>query len=262
MATFKALKDFRHAGKFKLVPHLERAIKDFDEEWTFTYEPRKKDLGWHPSGDCIPPPSALYASAIARLHDEPHTDKINKKYGMVGHFWHQYLQHILVTRTDLAEPYAIERRAIRTWPNGSSPLYQNRIEVVNDKIVEAPFHYATGAADVAPCVIPKYGEYVVDFKTMSSQIYRQVTLPEFFATKYECQINIYMDFFGLEKGLIVAVNKDTPHDMKEFEYRRNDELVAAIYDKWKFVSESILHDDPPGEIDDPYFELPTLTDLL
>jgi len=120
---------------------------------------------------------------------------------------------------------------------------------------QGPFGWSTGAGDIAPCSIPNHGDYVVDFKTMSSQMFKQLTIPEYFAKKYEAQINIYMDFFDLDRGLILCVNKDTPHDFKEFEYRRNDDLIAAVYDKWKFVGECVANEDEPDEQADKQFSL-------
>ncbi len=233
--------DFRKAvPKWKLVHHLERALAEFDEAWEFRYEPKKGDLGWHPSGDCTPVPSVLYESAYLRLNDiAPEGPGFSKKNGMVGHFWHQYLQHVLVHKVGFASADAIERKGIRCWGAPGTP-----------------FHFAIGSADVAPCVIPQHGEYVVDFKTMNSQSFRQMELPVEFAKKYECQIQIYMDFFGIEKGLIVAINKDSPHDMKEFEYRLSPELVEAIYDKWAFVADCLNHNDRPTDLDDRAYGLP------
>lgn len=238
------------AGKFKLIPHLERCIQDFDEEWTFTYKPKEHDLYWHPSSDCVPPPSALYESALRRLNGEPNPDAGRmRKYGFVGHFWHQYLQHLLV-RYELAEPKAIERQGFKGWGEDFG------LPKDFEQTIFQPFHVCVGSADVAPANIPRHGDYLIDFKTMGSVHFKAVALPDFFREKYECQINIYMDFFDYDKALIVGINKDTPHDMKEIEYRRNDELVEAIYNKWKFISECLEHNEPPSELDDADFELP------
>jgi len=57
-----------------------------------------------------------------------------------------------------------------------------------------------------------------------------------------------MDFFDLEKGLIVAIQKDAPHDMKEFEFVRNQPLIDAIYHKWNIVSQCLDEGvEPPKE---------------
>src|SRR5688572_13162341 len=105
------LKDFRRdlSPKYKLVPKLDRAIADFDEEWTFHYEPKVSDLYWHPSGHCVPKPSELYDLAHDRLNDAPEDREFKRKmakFGPVGHFWHQFLQHIMV-RYEMVPPHAI-----------------------------------------------------------------------------------------------------------------------------------------------------------
>ena len=78
-----------------------------------------------------------------------------------------------------------------------------------------------------------------------------------FAAKYECQMNIYMDLFEYDRALIVAVNKDTPHDFKEFEFRRNQPLIDMIYEKLKFVADCIVDEERPDAEDDEAFPLPT-----
>lgn len=250
-----SLADFRRdlSPKFKLVPKLDRAIGEFDEEWTFTYEPKMPDLFWHPSGHCTPAPSTLYDLATDRLNGEEDSDfkKSMSKYGPVGHFWHQFLQHIMV-RFDMVKEDAIEKQSYKGWRTGEPGFW------VYPKSLEefAPFHACIGSADVAPWVYKDH-PYIVDFKTMSSRSFQQITLPKGFAAKYECQMNVYMDMFGYDRALIVAVNKDTPHDFKEFEFRRNQPLVDAIYAKWRFVAECLGDQYRPDTDDDEGFPLPT-----
>lgn len=211
----------------KLVPHLDRYLGTEVEEFNFTYEPKSLDDAWHPSGHCIPSVTELY-----KLVTEPQEKKewgtAMLKTFMVGHFWHQLLQKVVVD-IGFAEPDAIERRGIRRWG-----------DTVPDIGMTWPaYHWATGAGDVAPCSIPNHGDYVIDFKTMSAHQYKGNGVPDWAANKYEAQINIYMDFFDIDKALIVPICKDTPHDFKEFEYERNQKLIDTIYGKWKFVSECL-----------------------
>ena len=240
------LADFRKdlAPKFKLAPKLDKAIADFDEEWTFTYLPKQRDLFWHPSSDCLPKPSELYDHALDRLNPDPEEEKAKRKqfgkFGPVGHFWHQFLQHIMV-RYEMAEPSAIERQGFRGWIDGE-----------NGSNLE-PFHACSGSADVAPWVYRDHN-YIVDFKTMASRSFQRVTLPDSFAAKYECQMNIYMDFFDYDRALILAINKDTPHDFKEFEHRINVDLVSLIYEKWRFVAECLEAGERPDSDDDTYYD--------
>jgi hypothetical protein len=246
------LADFRKdlSPKYKLVPLLDKAIADFDEEWTFHYEPKQGDLYWHPSGHCTPKPSDLYDLAHDRLNAVPEDREFKRKmskFGPVGHFWHQFLQHIMV-HYDMVSADAIERSGMRGWGD-LLPF-----DVRRDYDYK-PFHAGVGSADVAPWT-HKGNDYIVDFKTMSSRSFQAVTLPSGFAAKYECQMNVYMDFFDYDRALIVAVNKDTPHNMKEFEFRRNQPLIDVIYDKWKFVADCLQDKKRPDSDDDSVFELP------
>lgn len=241
------LSDFRKdlSPKYKLAPKLEKAIRDFDEEWGFKYEPKEHDLFWHPSGHCVPLASELFDLAHDRLNDVPGDLEFKRKmakYGQVGHFWHQFLQHIMV-RYEMVDASAIERQASkgingRPWILSTLPK---------------PYELVIGNADVAPWNY-KGHDYIVDFKTMASRSFQQVTIPYDFAVKYECQMNIYMDFFDYDRALILAVNKDTPHDFKEFEYRRNQPLIDMIYAKWKFVAECLEDDERPDAEDDEAFK--------
>lgn len=208
---------FRTAHRFKLVPLIERAIAQGDFEWTFDYSPKRGDDGWHPSGHCTPSLQELYRHARGELKDEIRPSLY--KTFMVGHFWHQYLQTLMV-ENGLAEPDAIERSGESRWGLG-------------------PFQYATGSGDIAPAVLPHHGEYLVDIKTMNGHDFRGYSMPEWTKDKWECQVNIYMDFFDLERALILGVQKDSPHDLREFEFRRNQPLIDAIYLKWRIVSECL-----------------------
>ena len=246
------LADFRKdlSPKYKLAPQLDKAIKSFDEEWTFTYQTKEPDLYWHPSSHCTPLPSVLYDHAQDRLNDEDDEEfqQGMRKYSQVGHFWHQFLQHIMV-RYDMVVPNAIERTAAKVWEDDRT----YRVEAPN--VIGKPFHVCRGSADVAPWAFRGH-DYIVDFKTMASRSFQRPTLPEAFAAKYECQMNIYMDFFDYDRALILAINKDTPHDFKEFEFRRNQPLIDTIYEKWKFVAHCIEDNERPDADDDLGFDLP------
>jgi hypothetical protein len=237
--------------RHKLVTHLDRFLATEPENFVFTYEPKEKDDAWHPSGNCTPPPTELYYYATEG-HKEPRDIPVAlQKTFLVGHFWHQLLQHA-VLGLGFADEDAIERKGVRGWGT-KTRFYQggggDGFELWR------PFHWATGSGDVAPCVIPTQGDFVVDFKTMSSHQFRASGIPDWAAAKYEAQINIYMDWFDTERALIVALNKDSPHDMKEFEFVRNQPLIDAIYNKWEFVSECLDADEAPSALDDEMFDL-------
>lgn len=228
--------------RHKLATHLDLYLATEVEDFSFTYEPKEEDHGFHPSGHCTPPPTALFEMA----RDDIAGNLVKKEWGtsmlktfLVGHFWHQLLQKAVVD-LGFATPDAIERKGYKAW--GSA-----------DDSTPRPYHYAAGSGDIAPCSIPKHGDYVVDFKTMSSHQFKTNGIPDWAADKYEAQINIYMDFFELEQGLIVCVNKDSPHDFKEFEFERNQDLIDRIYDKWEFVSACLDEGEAPSTLDDELF---------
>jgi hypothetical protein len=221
-------------GKTQFVPFLEKAINGWDGEWSYDYSPKKEDDGWHPSSHCTPTIHELWQVATGVAVDPFANSGMNKTF-QVGHFWHQYLQHITLNVMEFCDESAIERRGEVRWGDG-------------------PFQYATGAGDIAPVTLPDGKELLVDFKTMASHTFRANDPPAYAIDKWECQTAIYMDFFDLEEAIIVGINKDSPHNMKEFRYFRNPELVEVIYGKWKLVSECVKEDiEPPEDVE---IELP------
>lgn len=260
------------ARKTKLVQHLDKCIKDTgDFTWQYEYTPKEEDDAWHPSSHCTPSPWELYHYAIdsGELTQEAPADynpdtqsgpiQKNRREGFsasilktfqVGHFWHAYLQWIVINQLGFCEAKHIERRGRKAW---------SRTEIMANlkgqkSSVPKPFHWVTGSADIAPCVIPGHGDYLVDFKTMGAHDFKPMAAPKWAVGKWECQLNIYMDFFDIEKALIVGILKDSPHDFKEFTFHRNQELVDALYSKWKLVSACLDEGIEPPE--DEEIELP------
>lgn len=214
----------------KLAGDIDKAIGQGEFEWSATFGPKVGDDAWHPSGDCVPSAIALYSKAQAVLAQEGATKpsvSLSKTF-QVGHFWHAYIQHIVVEKLGYATWDDIEVRGQRRWGTG-------------------PFHWATGSADIAPCHLPVYGDYLVDIKTMGAHDFKQMGLPSWCAPKYECQVNIYMDWFDLERAIILCVSKDSPHAFKEYEYERNQPLIEAIYGKWGLVGACVEHNESPPE---------------
>jgi hypothetical protein len=217
------------AKKYKLVPHLNRVIGQGDFDWEFKYSPKEKDDAWHPSTDCTPNLQALYLKAKGELEERPITVALYKTF-MVGHFWHQYLQNIVLEKLQFCELVAIERKGQVAWTGAS-------------------YGWCSGSADIAPASIPKHGDYLIDIKTMNAHDFRTPHLPKWCADKWECQVNVYMDMFDLDKAIILGVCKDSPHDFKEFEFHKNPTLIDAIYLKWKLVSQCLKNgiEPPPDE---------------
>lgn len=222
------------ATKAKLVPHIERIIAEGEFEWEYKFDGKESDDAWHPSGDCTPTLHELWLKATGKAEPWKPSGPLFKTF-QVGQFWHQYLQWVVEKRLEFCGPEHIERRGSKVWGTVKGFLDEGDVAVPYGE----PYHWATGSGDIAPVDIPHHGEFLVDFKTMNSRDFAKAqtgNLPDWCATKYEAQANIYMDFFDCDRMLIIAIQKDSPHDMREFEYRRNQPLIDAVYSKWELVS--------------------------
>jgi hypothetical protein len=225
------------AQRNKLVPHLDKAIAQGEFEWKYEFPgPKVQDNAWHPSGDCTPSVYELYHQAVSPPEERRFPASLFKTF-QVGHFWHQYLQFITVERLGFAGWDEIERTGEKSWGHREGTR---------------PYCWVRGSADICPCSIPGHGDYLVDFKTMKSSDFKQNGMPNWCVAKYECQINIYMDLFDIDQALILCILKDSPHDMKEFAFSRNQPLIDAIYDKWHMVSDCLNAEVEP----DPDFDIP------
>jgi hypothetical protein len=229
----------------KLVPHLDKYIGAGEFSWSADFDPKVGDDAFHPSGHCTPTLNELYKMASGQLHEAPLPVSLRKTF-MVGHFWHAYIQYI-VQELGFADESAIERRGEKVWAYLAPPGVNGHRP--------KPFHWATGSGDIAPCVIPGHGEFLVDIKTMGSHDYKRNGLPDWAAAKYECQINVYMDWFQQERAIILAVQKDSPHEMKEFHFERNNALIDSIYKKWELVSTCLDEGIEPPEDEDFYLPI-------
>lgn len=250
-------------ARYKLVPHLDMAIGEGEFEWDAHFEAKASDDAWHPSGDCTPSLHELYLKASGRAEPENIPVTLRKIF-IIGHFYHQYFQWIVEHKLGFAGSDDIERRGLHVWGRRPHPAHLSA-EPVTTTTTEGtlhveggvhrwegsprPYHWATGSGDIAPCKIPGVGEFAIDFKTMNPRMFATGPSPEYMA-KWECQGNIYLDFFDMERILFVGVDKSNG-EMKEWEFHRNQPLIDAIYDKWKLVSECLDAEiEPP--VDEPW----------
>ncbi|MDB5280877.1 MAG: hypothetical protein JWR61_5832, partial [Ferruginibacter sp.] len=196
----------------------------------------------------LPTCASLYDKAVAVMAGEegkkPSTSLM--KAFQVGHFWHAYIQWIVVEKLGFATWDDVEVRGKTGWGEMDQRAAPTRVGA-STQFFYKPYHWATGSADIAPCRIPVHGDYLVDIKTMGAHDYKQMGLPSWCAAKYEAQINIYMDWFDLEQAIILCVSKDSPHDFKEYNFERNQPLIDAIYGKWKLVGSCLEAGERPPE---------------
>ena len=249
-----------------LAGKLDEAFKRFNEPFSFVYEPKQSDFGWHPSGDCLPPVSKLWQNARAALYPEESTvvrkdmSHLTKTF-MVGHYWHQIIQYLIV-KEGWASQEAIENIAYRCWNAEANYAHtfivgENYLDCSldpdNPKTEALPFHFVRGQGDVAPLEMGDW-KGLVDIKTMNPADFKAGLGKSRFANKYLAQINIYMDLFDEEAAMILAVDKGSG-SFAEYTFVRDDALVSQIYDKWEFVSQFLESGEEPTTEHDNEFAL-------
>lgn len=229
------------AKNYKYVTHLDRAIDKGEFAWSADFAAKAGDDAWHPSGDCTPSMRDLWLKASGQTVERRFSTALRKTF-MVGHFWHAYLQHITVEILGFATWDQVEVRGKREWGEQGERRFFGEVHDPEHSTTALPYHWATGSADVCPALLPVHGEYLIDYKTMNANDFRKPDPPEWAVDKWECQLNVYMDWFDIDQAILVGACKDNPHEFKEFIFRRNQDLVDAIYGKWELVSQCIDED--------------------
>lgn len=257
------------ALNYRVAPHIDQFLENNPEyAWEAKFSPKIADDAWHPSGDCTPSVYDLWLKATGRVEYKPTSLSLKKTFN-VGHYFHQWIQDILV-RIEFAVPESLERRGGTKWgectinQDGLTPQSAWSLWPVNDipgtpwagAYKPAPYHWATGSADVAPCILADSTHVLLDIKSISSVDAKTDAPPTRFVDKWECQANIYLDWFDLDEAIFLGVNKEAPHNFREWVFRRNQPLIDAIYEKWKIVSLAIDEGIELNEGDD--IELPLI----
>jgi hypothetical protein len=219
MASF--IKDL--AKKEILVPHINNylARADFPSKFEIDIPTQKEpDDAFHPSSDCAPCECELYAKFAGVAEKQELTSTSHKNF-FVGHFWHGLLQDILCERLGFCEKDDIEKE----------------LRFQDHK------WWARGFADIAKCDIPGKGSYLIDFKTMNSYSYQKPA--ESLLAKWQLQVACYMAWDNrVESAIIIGIQKDTPHEFKEFVFNRDDKILEPVYEKWNIVADALKNDQP------------------
>lgn len=82
----------------------------------------------------------------------------------------------------------------------------------------------------------------VDIKTANPQAYEYMKAVPW---DYEAQLQCYMDWMGLDEGLIFVQMMGYPWSQKEFRIFRDEAILKEVYDKWILVREHIAMNTPP-----------------
>jgi len=141
--------------------------------------------------------------------------------------WHNYLEAILVdmgfVRQDHVELYT-----------------QHKVKHERGDFT------AAGTGDCVDVSIPGHGQWLVDIKTMNKKQFEQGP-EEYMFRKWEAQVNCYGDWFGLDKMMILAVCKDSPHEFREYIIQKKPQVLEDIYDRWAYVAQCLRDGIEPND---------------
>ena len=88
--------------------------------------------------------------------------------------------------------------------------------------------------------------YVVDFKSMNSMLFRKLEAPK---EENVNQIQLYMHYFGIPKGILLYMSKDTS-ELKDFPIQYNVDLVQSLLKGLENLNKKIKADLVPEQLPD------------
>jgi hypothetical protein len=212
-----------------LVPHIEayQQRAKFPPKWDIEIRNDKQPDGhFHPSSDAFAHPTDLYLARKGKIIPRPISPALRRTFDC-GHMWHGYLQAMLVDMK-FVHPDGVEQHVTHT------------ITTAWGEAIGA------GTGDLVGVEIPGHGRWLVDIKTMNKPEFEQGA-SEYTLKKWNAQVSCYMDWFGFDKAFVLAISKDSPHDMREYQIVKDENLLAEIYDRWGYTARCLRDNTPPSE---------------
>ena len=147
----------------------------------------------------------------------------------------------------------MEPRILRVFDNGDyihrfilRPLFS--LGLVRASEIDTPPHnLVSGRADAILTIDNEL--YVLDIKSMTTTLFRKLTQPK---QDNLYQIQLYLHFFNIKKGILLYVNKDN-QELKEFLVSYNQELCQKILNDLRALRDKINQNIIPLPLPDkPY----------
>jgi hypothetical protein len=240
-----------------VAPHLDRWFQaaKFPNEIPFNVRMNKpKDTAFHPSSssDTLACPRTMY---YQRSQMDPkgfwigqpgEGGKINEatsqKNFAFGHMVHELLQFAVVDGLGFSTWDDIEKEhRVRSDGLPYDAVRPDIKELVGDGVWAGGW-WGKGSLDVAHCVVPVKGDYVVDFKTCDPDRFKFLKeAPDY----YVAQMKLYLDWEQQERGIILFVSKGSGHDFKEFVVEADPQFCEDVYSKWDAVSHGLVANEAP-----------------
>jgi len=122
-------------------------------------------------------------------------------------------------------------------------LYRLKIGVVTEIKIPSQ-EIISGRADAILCIGNE--NYVLDIKSMNSMIFRKLEAPK---EENIYQIQLYLHFFNIKKGILLYVDKDR-QEMKEFFVDYDEELCKSLLDKFYALKDQVENNVLPTRLED------------
>jgi hypothetical protein len=223
-----------------LVPHIDAYLRkgQFPKTWNIEIRNYKESDGhFHPSSDAFTPPLDLWRQKKGMIIPQPITPALRRTFDC-GHMWHGYLQNIL-TRMGFVHPSDVEHY------------------ITHEIVTEKGSCIGAGTGDLVNVQIPGNGSWLVDIKTMNKPEFEQGA-NEWTMKKWQAQVSCYMDWFEADRAMVLAICKDSPHDMREYQILKDNNLLEEIYDRWVYTAQCLRDNVEP----DPDYGVPESELLL
>ena len=122
-------------------------------------------------------------------------------------------------------------------------LYRLRLGVVTEIPIPSQ-EIISGRADAILCIGNE--NYVLDIKSMNSMIFRNLAAPK---EENVYQIQLYMHFFNIKKGILLYIDKDQ-QNMKEFFLDYDSSLCKSLLDKFYALKDQVEKNILPARLID------------
>ncbi len=144
----------------------------------------------------------------------------------------------------------IDARIMRIFEHGENIhrsifniLYRLRLGVVTEIPIPSQ-EIISGRADAILCMGNE--NYVLDIKSMNSMIFRKLLAPK---EDNVYQIQLYLHFFNIKKGILLYVDKDS-QDIKEFFVDYDEVLCKDLLDKFYALKDKVEANTVPEKLPD------------
>lgn len=230
-----------------LVPLLETYFSRGvfpDEIPVVVHTNKTKDTAFHPSSHtgCA---RTVYADMAGDYVKPKPTAGLQRTFH-IGHLLHGWLQELFVDMGLCAESDVEQlHRRSSTGDVLTPDVPFEELSDILEPLMASGGWWAQGAIDIARCRIPEHGDYIVDFKTVRGMAMREENPFGGFREKYENQMQVYMDWTGIDRAILLAVGKDTPHGFKEIIVERDPSKAEAIYERWDTIAAALVSGNPP-----------------